>query len=178
VRAAWLVIAVSVFSRGVGVELVRVPEVGIRVIRNAVGVAFSPAGRAGVGLRVVGARGWGGVEADGWLGRVSDERLAELYRGARCLVYPSLYEGFGIPVLEAMACGTPVVTSAGGATEEVAGGAAVLVDPHDPGAVAEGIEEAVRRRDELVARGLEQARAFAWERVAAETRQVYEEAAA
>jgi glycosyltransferase involved in cell wall biosynthesis len=77
-----------------------------------------------------------------------------------------------------MACGTPVVTSAGGATEEVAGGAAVLVDPQDPGAVAEGIEEAVRRRDELVARGLEQARAFAWERVAAETRQVYEEAAA
>ena len=51
---------------------------------------------------------------------MSDEELAALYRGARCLVYPSLYEGFGLPVLEAMACGTPVVTSRGGATEEVA----------------------------------------------------------
>jgi glycosyltransferase involved in cell wall biosynthesis len=127
-------------------------------------------------LRVVGARGWGGVDADGWLGRVSDQELAELYRGARCLVYPSLYEGFGIPVLEAMACGTPVVTSAGGATEEVAGGAAVLVDPHDPAAITAGIEEAVARRVELRARGLERAAQFTWERVAAETRAVYEEA--
>ena len=59
-------------------------------------------------------------------------------RGARCLVYPSLYEGFGIPIVEAMACGTPVVTSRGGATEEVAGGAAVLVDPRDPAAIADG----------------------------------------
>ena len=68
----------------------------------------------------------------------SDEELAALYRGARCLVYPSLYEGFGLPVLEAMACGTPVVTSRGGATEEVAGGAAVLVDPRDPSSIADG----------------------------------------
>ncbi len=74
----------------------------------------------------------------GW-GAPSDEELAALYRGARCLVYPSLYEGFGIPVLEAMACGTPVVTSRGGATEEVAGGAAVLVDAADPEAIAAGI---------------------------------------
>jgi glycosyltransferase involved in cell wall biosynthesis len=118
------------------------------------------------------------VEVNGWLGRVSDEELVALYRGARCLVYPSLYEGFGIPVLEAMACGTPVVTSAGGATEEVAGGAAVLVDPHDPAAIAAGIEEASSRRDELRARGLERAAQFSWERVAAETRAVYEEAAA
>ena len=79
------------------------------------------AARAGVELRVVGARGWGGVETPGWVGEVSDEELAALYRGARALVFPSLYEGFGIPVLEAMACGTPVVTSRGGATEEVAG---------------------------------------------------------
>ena len=86
--------------------------------------------------------GWGGVETPGWVGEVSDEELAALYRGARCLVFPSLYEGFGIPVLEAMACGTPVVTSRGGATEEVAGGAAVLVDPLDVEAIAAGIEEA------------------------------------
>ena len=64
-----------------------------------------PRALAGVELRVAGARGWGGVDAPGWLGEVSDEELAALYRGARCLVYPSLYEGFGIPVLEAMACG-------------------------------------------------------------------------
>jgi glycosyltransferase involved in cell wall biosynthesis len=205
-RAARRVIAVSEFTRGEIVELLGVPADRLRVIPNAVGEPFGregpaaagdyvlavgtleprknlaaaqqAAGRLGVELKVVGAQGWGGVEVDGWLGRVSDEELAALYRGARCLVYPSLYEGFGIPVLEAMACGTPVVTSTGGATEEVAGGAAVLVDPHDPTAIAAGIEEAVARRDELRARGLERAARFTWGRVAAETRAVYEEAAA
>ena len=81
--------------------------------------------RAGVELRLVGEPGWGDAGVSGehvtWLGRIDDEELAAAYRGARCLVFPSLYEGFGIPALEAMACGTPVVTSAGGATEEVAG---------------------------------------------------------
>ncbi len=205
-RAARRVIAVSEFTRGEIVELLGVPADRLRVIPNAVGEPFGregpaatgdyvlavgtleprknlaaaqqAAGRLGVELKVVGAQGWGGVEVDGWLGRISDEELAALYRGARCLVYPSLYEGFGIPVLEAMACGTPVVTSTGGATEEVAGGAAVLVDPHDPTAIAAGIEEAVARRDELRARGLERAARFTWGRVAAETRAVYEEAAA
>ncbi len=204
-RAARRVIAVSEFTRREAVELLGVPEDRITVIPNAVGEPFAPEGPAAEGeyvlavgtleprknlaaaqqaarrlaveLRVVGAQGWGGVHVDGWLGRVSDERLAELYRGARCLVYPSLYEGFGIPVLEAMACGTPVVTSAGGATEEVAGDAAVLVDPLDPASIAAGIEEAVSRRAELAALGLERAKRFTWERVAAETRQVYEEAA-
>jgi glycosyltransferase involved in cell wall biosynthesis len=205
-RAARLVIAVSEFTRGEIVELLRVPEERIRVIPNGVGAPFTPDGpaaegdyvlavgtleprknlavaqqaahRLAVDLKVVGAQGWGGVRVEGWLGRVSDPELAALYRGARCLVYPSLYEGFGIPVLEAMACGTPVVTGAGGATAEVAGGAAVLVDPGDAEAVAAGIEEAGSRRDELVARGLERARRFSWERVAADTRRAYEEAAA
>ena len=77
-----------------------------------------------------------------------------------------------------MACGTPVVTSAGGATEEVAGGAAVLVDPFDPGSIAGGIEEAVARRDELRREGLERARRFNWADAARETWGVYEEAAA
>jgi glycosyltransferase involved in cell wall biosynthesis len=76
--------------------------------------------RLGVELRVAGARGWGRVDLGGdgvrVLGRVPDEELARLYRGARCLAYPSLYEGFGIPIVEAMASGTPVVTSRGGAT--------------------------------------------------------------
>jgi glycosyltransferase involved in cell wall biosynthesis len=111
------------------------------------------------------------------LGYVSDEELAALYRGARCLVYPSLYEGFGLPVLEAMACGTPVVTSAGGATEEISGGAAVLVDAHDVESIAAGIAEADRRRDELVHLGLERARSFGWAKVARATAEVYREAA-
>ena len=152
--------------------------VGTLEPRKNLAATQQAAQRLGVPLKVVGARGWGDVHVDGWLGRVSDDELAALYRGARCLVYPSLYEGFGIPVLEAMACGTPVVTSAGGATEEVAGGAAVLVEPLDPAAIAAGIEEADRRRDELRVQGLERAAQFTWERVAAETRAVYERAAA
>src|SRR4029079_10654779 len=115
--------------------------------------AVEAARLAGVELRVAGVGG-GGVGGDVGVGEPSDGELAMLMRGARCLVYPSLYEGFGLPVLEAMACGAPVVTSRGGATEEVAGEAAVLVDPRDPAAIAAGIEEAGRRRDELVAAGL------------------------
>jgi glycosyltransferase involved in cell wall biosynthesis len=75
-----------------------------------------------------------------------------------------------------MACGAPVVTSAGGATEEVAGGAAVLVDPLDPGEIARGIEEAAARRDELRRLGLERARRWTWGDVAVATVEVYREA--
>jgi glycosyltransferase involved in cell wall biosynthesis len=133
---------------------------------------------AGAELRIVGARGWGGVEVAGRLGRVSDDELARLYRGSKCVVYASLYEGFGLPIAEAMACGTPVVTSRGGATEETAGGAAVLVDPYDPAAIAAGISEAVERRAELSRLGLERARAFSWEEAARATAKVYREVAA
>jgi glycosyltransferase involved in cell wall biosynthesis len=139
------------------------------------------AGRLGVELRVAGAPGWGGVDVRGahvtWLGRVDDAELARQLRGARCLVYPSLYEGFGIPVLEAMACGTPVVTSRGGATEEVAGAAAVLVDPLDVVEIAAGIERADREREELREAGIARARAFTWDETAHATRTVYEEIA-
>jgi glycosyltransferase involved in cell wall biosynthesis len=134
--------------------------------------------RLGVELRIAGPSGWGGVDADGahvrWLGFVDDARLAALYRGARCVAYPSLYEGFGIPVLEAMACGAAVVTSRGGACEEIAGGAAVLVDPLDVASIAEGIERAAGDRP---AGGVERAADFTWDETARRTRAVYEETA-
>ena len=124
--------------------------------------------RAGVELRLVGAPGWGDAGGAGkhvtWLGRIEDDELAAAYRGARSLVFPSLYEGFGIPALEAMACGTPVVTSAGSAMEEVVGDAAILVDPFDVASIAAGIEAADRQRDELVPLGLERAGRYTWER--------------
>ena len=194
VAVADAVVCVSEFTRDELVELLRLPAERLRIVPNGVDPVFTPAGEraegdyvlavgtleprknlegaveaarlAGVELRVAGAVGWGGVAVDGWVGEPSDGELAMLMRGARCLVYPSLYEGFGLPVLEAMACGTPVVTSRGGATEEVAGGAAVLVDPRDPAAIAAGIEEAVRRREELVAAGRARAAPFTWGRSA------------
>ena len=137
--------------------------------------------RLGVELRVAGGRGWGEARADGnhvrWLGFVPDDELAALYRGAACFVYASLYEGFGLPVVEAMACGTAVVTGAGTATGEVADGAAVLVDPADPDAIAAGIEEAIARGEELRLRGLERARLFSWDAAAQATANVYRELA-
>jgi glycosyltransferase involved in cell wall biosynthesis len=204
-RAASRIIAVSAFTKRELGELLGTPAEKVTVIPNGVAEDFSldgPAAEgdyvltvgtleprknlarveeaarlAGAELRVVGARGWGGVQAAGWLGRVSDDELARLYRGATCVVYASLYEGFGLPIAEAMACGTPVVTSRGGATEETAGGAAVLVDPYDPSAIAAGIAEAVERRAELRRLGLERARAFSWDEAARATVEVYREVA-
>jgi len=136
----------------------------------------------GLPLLVAGAAGWGGVRVEGdgvrWLGEVQDDDLARLYRGARAVAYVSLYEGFGLPVLEAMACGAPVVAARNDALEEVSGGAAVLVDPLDPDAIAAGLHEAIDRRDELRSLGFARARVFDWHKVARETVAVYREAAA
>jgi glycosyltransferase involved in cell wall biosynthesis len=143
---------------------------------------FRRAGLNGHRLLVTGMRGWGDVAVSGnsveWLGFVPDEELARLYRGARCVAYVSAYEGFGLPVLEAMACGAPVVAGRNEAAEEVAGDAAVLVDPLDPDAIAVGLAEAIDRRDELRTRGLLRAKAFDWHEVAHRTVEVYREAAA
>jgi alpha-1,3-rhamnosyl/mannosyltransferase len=131
----------------------------------------------GCELRVAGAAGWGGVNLSGqgvrWLGEVPDEELAALYRGARCVAYVSLYEGFGLPALEAMACGAPVVVSTAPALLEVAGGVAISVDALDPAAIAAGLEEAVDRRAELGPPGIERAHEFDWARTAAATLDVY-----
>ena len=205
VDAATHVVAVSSFTAGEGVELLGLDESKVRVIPHGVEEPFVPEGtaatgryalavgtveprknlpraveaakRAGVDLRVVGPEGWGDVGVES-LGYVPDDVLAALYRGAECLVFPSLYEGFGLPVLEAMACGTPVVTTNFGATAELAGDAAVLVDPYDAEGIASGIEDARRRRDELRAAGLERARQYTWDETARRTLDVYREAAA
>ena len=96
------------------------------------------------------------------LGFVPDEQLPALYRGASVFAYPSLFEGFGIPVVEAMACGTPVVASSHPSLDESCGDAAVRVDPTSADAIAEGIEQALSERERLIPLGLEQARRFTW----------------
>jgi glycosyltransferase involved in cell wall biosynthesis len=109
-------------------------------------------------------------------GFVDDGDLPDLYRGAVLFVFPSLYEGFGLPILEAMASGVPVVTSDTASMPEVAGDAAVLVDPHDANAIAEGIAQVLTEdtlRETLTQKGLARARCFTWDTVAEKTLQLY-----
>jgi len=138
--------------------------VGTLEPRKNLGNAVSAARRLGIELRVVGPEGWGGVDAGGpgvtWLGYHED--LAAHYRGAAAFVYPSRFEGFGMPVIEAMACGTPCVVSSHPSLDEASGDAAVRVDPDDVEAIAAGVEHAISARSELVRRGLEHARSFTW----------------
>jgi glycosyltransferase involved in cell wall biosynthesis len=109
-------------------------------------------------------------------GQVPLSDLPTFYSGAEALVYPSLYEGFGLPILEAFACGTPVVTSNISSMPEVAGEAAVLVDPYDITSIADGITRALNGPKALIEKGFMQVKAFSWEKTARMTLDVYKEA--
>ena len=118
------------------------------------------------------------AEHNGWqwarfAGYVPDADLPRLYSAASVFAYPSLYEGFGIPPLEAMACGTPVVASTRGALPEVLGDAALLVDPTDEDTLAQALRAAATDNGDLRRRGLERAARYSWQRAAAETLEVY-----
>ncbi len=137
-------------------------------------------------LVIAGKRGWltGEIERQAtqlfgpgspsvrFTGYIADEDLPALLSGALAFMFPSLYEGFGMPILEAMACGTPVLTSATSALPEIAGDAALLIEPEDTAAIADGLarlaSDAVLRAD-LRARGLARAAQFTWKRCAEET---------
>jgi glycosyltransferase involved in cell wall biosynthesis len=145
--------------------------------RDDTPTAIEAARLAGVRLVVAGgyARAAEGVEVRG---RVSDEELAGLYRGAAVYLDTSLYEGFGYQVLEAMASGTPVVASETTSLPELIGDAGVLCPPGDADAFAAGIHRALTEREELRRRGLERAGRFSWERTAEALAEAVAEAAA
>jgi glycosyltransferase involved in cell wall biosynthesis len=131
--------------------------------------AFALLADTDLSLVVVGGQGWGEqpeLDRPGIvrLGYVSDQELARLYRGAQAVVYPSRFEGFGMPITEAMASGAPVVVSAHESMDEASGDAAVRADPESPQAIAAAIREALARRDELRVKGIERARQFTWRR--------------
>lgn len=128
-------------------------------------------------LVIAGRAGWGeSLPETGnvtFLGLVGDEDLPGLYAGSSGLIYPSLYEGFGLPVLEAMTVGCPVLTSDRGSLAEVAGGAAISVDPEDSESIVWGIESLIKNKEKLIAKGLKRSLNFSWQKTAAETLSIY-----
>jgi glycosyltransferase involved in cell wall biosynthesis len=110
-----------------------------------------------------------------WIGYVEKSELPDLYAGATAFLYPGIYEGFGLPIIESMACGTPVLTSRTGACPEVAGGAAVLVDPFDLESIVNGIEQVTNQEEATRLRelGRQRIQFFDWSRAAAATLDVY-----
>jgi len=164
------------------------PRKNILTLLQAFSVLIAEKLDHGLKLVIAGESGWGladmrkTVSSLGLQGHVvfpgfiEDEDLPDLYRGAHLFVYPSLYEGFGLPILEAMACGTPVITSNMSSMPEVAGDAAVLVDPRDPKGLVSAMasvlaDEALREK--LRQKGIARARGFSWDAVAQKTLEVY-----
>jgi glycosyltransferase involved in cell wall biosynthesis len=144
-------------------------------------------------LVISGGKGWGGVEIEklirayelndsvNLLGYVTDQQLAILYSNARFLAMPSLYEGFGLPLLEAMQYGTPVLTSHSGSMSEVAADGGVLIDPYSVESISAGIQRMLVEDDlikDLSIKALRRAQDFSWDKCAAETMTVFEEALA
>jgi glycosyltransferase involved in cell wall biosynthesis len=167
------------------------PKKNLGALLAAVARCRASGGWGAARLALAGEAGWGdglpahvsrlGLDdAVSFLGPVPDGELPALYAGAEAFVFPSLWEGFGLPVLEAMAAGAPVVASRRGALPEVAGDAAVLTEP-EPAPLAEALARVLGDaglRERLRAAGLERARAFSWQRTAAETLAVYRAALA
>jgi glycosyltransferase involved in cell wall biosynthesis len=143
---------------------------------------------ADVHLVIAGGRGWledpiydmlksTGMESYiHFIGFADDADLPALYSAASCFAFPSLYEGFGLPVLEAMACGTPVVTSNVSSLPEAAGDAALLVDPHNVESIANALESILTDeplRKKLIQEGFEHIQEFTWQHAAQKLRQIY-----
>jgi glycosyltransferase involved in cell wall biosynthesis len=164
------------------------PRKNVNILLQAFAQVGAETPRDDLALVIAGGNGWGGedylatakaLKLQGrvrFTGFVADDDLPDLYRGALLFVYPSLYEGFGLPVLEAMACGTPVITSNRTSLPEVAGGAALLVDPTRPEALVEAMISLMHDGElhrELRAKGLARARAFTWNAVAEQTVAIY-----
>lgn len=141
----------------------------------------------GLHLVIIGAEGWKNknflkmirthplkdhIHMTGYLPR---DRLVSYYKNAICVMFPSLYEGFGLPILEAMSCGTPVITSDTSSMPEIAGDAALLVDPYDTSAIADAMNNLMsdkQLRERLICRGLERVKEFSWKKCAEQTLKV------
>jgi len=129
-------------------------------------------------LVVIGGSGWGNMQLPVhpdiiYTGYLSDQDLVTVLAGAKAFAFPSLHEGFGLPILIAFHYGVPVVTSSVSSMPEVAGNAAELVDPLDPASIAEGIAKAVKSAPRLIKAGRNQAEKFSWDETARLTAQVY-----
>jgi glycosyltransferase involved in cell wall biosynthesis len=164
------------------------PRKNVQTLLRAFAQVLAETPRDDLRLVIAGGAGWGVEDYLAtvdmlklhdqvhFVGFVEDNHLPDLYRGALMFVYPSLYEGFGLPILEAMACGTPVITSNRTSLPEVAGDAAVLIDPTRPEALAEAMTSILsdgELRQTLRAKGLARAHAFTWNTVAERTVAVY-----
>lgn len=147
-------------------------SVGTQEPRKNLARLVEAAESSDIPLVLVGKHGWG--DKTQTLGYIPDSDLPAVYSAATIFAYPSLYEGFGFPVLEAMACGTPVVTSQGSSLGEIVGSAAILVDPLSVDSIAGGLQSALSNRDKLVPLGIVQAKKFTWDLAAKQVLEVYE----